>query len=124
MSQEQLSAKDKIKKVLANSKKCAYPGCKSNTMMNVMLPIGQMLESGMIEFPQEGKNSSVQSSVPLCDYHFVFAQKSLLSLVDQGGMIRLVGPFPIIDVVEGVLEAVNFHKTMKTENAKNTKKAK
>lgn len=117
MEQEPIQTIKQIKK----SNKCAYPGCKKISMMQIMLPVGSLTESGQIEFPQEGKNQSIQSSCPLCDYHFAFSNKGLLNLIDQNGMIRLVGPFPIIEIVESVLEAREFQKVMNKQKNANKK---
>lgn len=111
-----------IKKLKKDSKKCSYPGCDKPTFMNVMLPVGKMTESGMIEFPQETKDGSVQSAVPLCNYHFVFVSEGLLNLVEDNGMIRLVGPYPIIDIVEKVIRAKEIEGRLKKQPKKKKKK--
>ena len=111
--------------------RCAYPGCKNKSIMNVMLPVGELTESGQITFPQEGKNQSIQSSCPLCEYHLIFANRGIINLVNQQGMVRLFGPFPIVEICEVVVEAKEFHKGIQKEmnksikkNATNTKKTK
>lgn len=111
---------EKIKQVKKD--KCCYPGCESKSMMQVMLPVGELTESGQIEFLQEGKETSVQSSCSLCDYHFIFAQKKIINLVNQENMIRLVAPTELVELVEGIIEAKEFQKAMK--NGKSSKKSK
>lgn len=109
-------------KNLKKSKKCTYPGCPHDIIAQIMLPVGKMTESGQITFPNECKAGSVQSSCGLCDYHMLFAQKGILNLVDMNGLIQLFGPYPIVEIVEAVLEAREFHKGMKIIKPKKTKK--
>lgn len=113
--------KQQIIKNLKKSNKCAYPGCKNKELMNIMLPIGQMTESGKISFPNESKSQSVQSACPLCDYHLIFAEKGIINLVETKGLVQLFGPFPIVDIVEAVLEAKEFQKEIKKAQKKNAK---
>ena len=120
MGKEQVDA---LKKAMG-SDRCSYPGCEKKSLMNVGLPIGKLTESGEIEFPNEGKNASVQGTAPLCNYHFAMSNTGLINLIEQDGLVRLVAPFPIIDVVEGVLKAKEFLKEMEKEikKAKGKKK--
>lgn len=103
---------------------CSYPGCPETKVMGIGLPVGEITESGQVTYPKEGKDSSVQASCALCAYHIIFAQKGIMSLINQEGMIRIFGPFPIVQVVEAVLEAKEFHKQMSKKDGKTTKSKK
>ena len=103
---------------------CAYPNCKNKVFANISLPVGEMTESGMINYPNEGKDTSIQSTAQLCEYHMCFAEQGLLRLVNQQGMIRLWGHFPFIEIAEGVFNArksylsKQLQKETKPKNAK------
>lgn len=121
--------KENTQQVIKNLKKqnkCAYPGCEKDSIAQIMLPIGRITESGQIEFP----DNNIQSSCPLCEYHTTFAEKGILNLVSINGLVQLWGAYPIIEVVEAVIEAKKFEdgfkKALKKKNAKSkqTKKSK
>jgi hypothetical protein len=91
------------------------------------MPIGKMTESGKIDFPNGDK---VQSACGLCEYHMIFAEKGILNLVEINGLVQLFGPYPIVEIVEAVIEAKNFQQGMQkakkttTKNGKSKKKSK
>ena len=119
-----------VVKNLKKSDKCLYPGCKNKMFSNIMMPVGKVTERGQIIFPNESESQSIQSACPLCEYHMIFAEKGILNLAEINNLIQLFGPFPIVEVVEAVIEAKEFLQAMnkakekKTKNAKSTKKAK
>jgi hypothetical protein len=119
---EEQSLKTRIKNLKKNNN-CGYPGCKEKLFAQVMMPVGQATESGQIEFPNGDK---VQSSCPLCEYHMTFAEKGILNLVEINGIIQLLTPGPIVEVVEAVIDAREFQQAMakakKTKTTKNEKK--
>lgn len=110
--------KQQIIKNLKKSNTCSYPKCKNKYFAQIMLPIGQITESGQITFPNEDK---VQSSCPLCEYHMIFAEKGIINLVEVNKLIQLMGAFPIIEIVEAVFEANEFKNSMNKAKKKNAK---
>ena len=100
-------------KKIKELKRCSFPGCKQSSIMEAMLSVGQFTESGQIDFPQEGKNEVLKSKCPLCKYHLVFARKGILNLVNQNGLVQLFGAYPIIEIVEAVIDAREINKEKK-----------
>lgn len=96
----------KLKKVVSETNKCAYPNCPNDKFIDVKLPIGQLTESNLINFPDQNR----RGNVGLCMYHRVMSQKGILNLVNQKGLIRLWGPYNLIDIIEAVTEAREFTK--------------
>lgn len=102
---------------LQDSEGCACPECEESVYKNVMLPVGKINETGLIEFPFGKKNTA---NCNLCKYHYCFAEQNIINLIDQNGMIILTAPWPIIDIVEGILASKEMFKKLK--NGKKNKK--
>ena len=102
------------------SNKCTYPGCEKPSSGLCTLPVGKLTESGSIEFQLDTKEKDNGSKCPcdLCHYHLMFAEKKIINLINQEGLIRLVGPFPIIEIVEAVIEAKELEEKMKKSSRK------
>ena len=89
-------------KKLKKSKTCLYPNCPNKSLKKVMLPVGELINE-QIEFPQDGKNNSCN----LCFYHSNLAKEGILILINQDGIIRLVGPFDVIKTCEAIFKVMN-----------------
>lgn len=111
MSQEIIK---KLKKVNG----CQYPSCNKKDEVALTMNVYDIEESG--NFTPINK---LESTCSLCSYHSILAEDKILRLVNQEGMIRLVGPFNIISVCEAVFDAKDFIKAMK-KNGKAPKKKK
>lgn len=107
-----------IIKKLKTSDGCACPECYEPVYETVMMPIGKMTEFGLIEFPNGKKETGTCS---LCKHHYCFAEHNIINLINQNNVIVLIGPWPIIDVFEGMLKAKEMFKKL---NKKSRKKCK
>lgn len=64
---------------------CSYPDCKKEQFMSVSIPYGFFTESGELSFPLNDKEGGGASLiVPLCAYHFPFAQRGVICMTDNG----------------------------------------
>ena len=89
---------------------CIYPGCPSKVDTVLNLPVGEVNETGMIVFP---KGEQTMAQCKLCKYHAKIAESKLIHLVNQMGLIRLVGPYEIIAIAEKIFEIKESFKGKK-----------
>jgi len=80
---------------------CAYPECTAKDWMKVKMPVGEMQSDGQIDFPHLDR---VKSECILCEYHARLAEKGILQLINQDGIIVLVSPKEIISLIEKMFE--------------------
>jgi len=92
--------------------KCSYPDCKTKQFMTVMLPIGKITETGKIVYPQDTKEQSIQTGVPLCWYHFCLAEKGIIQVVEENNQMKLIVPTELIYLIESIIEAKEWEKQM------------
>jgi len=71
---------NKIKEeIFKKQKECCR--CKEESLMQVMLPISEVTETGKVIFPNETKEMSVQIPVPLCFKCMQFAQEGFINVI-------------------------------------------
>ena len=87
-------------KLLKRSNVCAYPRCKKKIQVQLLMSVGEMVEGGQIIVPENPK----ESHTPLCEYHVLLANKGIIQLVNQQGMIILVAPTEVISLIEKMSE--------------------